>query len=80
MSSHKEALDLIVNLKRDIDRDRRIYEILPRILELSKIISNLKLEDICMLELSGYFQTSKISAEEIEQYATEVGRKRIIDE
>lgn len=80
MSSHKEALDLIVNIKRDIDRNRKIYEILPKILELSKIISNQKLEDICILELSGYFQTSKIKAEKIEQYAIEVGRKRIINE
>lgn len=77
MASHQEALDLIISIKRDIDKNRKIYEILPKILELSKILPDEKLEDICMLELSGYYETDKISSEKIDKYAKEVGRKRI---
>ena len=78
MPSHQEALDLIISIKRDINKNRKFYELLPKILELSKILSDKKLEDICMLELSGYYETDKISSEKIDEYAKEVGRKRII--
>lgn len=77
MASHQEALDLIINIKRDIDANRNLYDSLPKILELSKILPDKKLEDVCMLELGGYYETEKFSSEKIKEYAKEVGRRRI---
>jgi len=77
MASHQEALDLIVNIKRDIDANRSLYDFLPKILELSKILPDKELEDISILELGGYCETEKFSSRKIEEYAKEVGRRRI---
>lgn len=78
MASPQEALDLVISIKSDIDKNRKIGGLLPKILGLSKVIEDEKLEDICLLELGGYYETGRISAEKIENYAKEVGRQRII--
>jgi hypothetical protein len=77
MPSHQEALDLIINIKRDLNDNKRIILILPKILELSKIINDNELEDICNLELRGYFETDILTTEKIDEYAKKVGRVRI---
>jgi hypothetical protein len=77
MPGHQEALDLIIDIKRDLNDNKRIISILPRILELSKITNDNELEDICNLELRGYFETDVLTAAKIDEYAKKVGRKRI---
>lgn len=80
MISHREALDLIINIKKDINDNKRIFLILPKILELAKILNDKELEDICNLELGGYFETDTLTIEKINEYAKIVGRIRIFYE
>lgn len=76
MISHKEALDLILEIKKDLNQNKRIVLILHKLLDLAKTLNDNEFEDICNLELSGYYETDILPIEKIDEYARKVGRIR----
>lgn len=74
MFSHKEALDLSTNIIWEIEKGKKIAELLPEILRLSIIIKDKEFEEICELELSGYNITPEIDQEKLDHYGIKVGR------